>query len=117
MYTYCAKVIRVIDGATLDAEIDLGFGVSLTQRVKLYGINTADMNSSDSDEKKKSKEAREHLSSILTTKIIVNTILNRRGKVGRVLGIVYIEDSERIRININEKMVNDGFATEYPVGK
>lgn len=53
MYTYKAKLVRVINGDTLDIEIDLGFDLVTRQRLKLYGINTPDSKSPDNDIKQK----------------------------------------------------------------
>jgi len=52
MYTYECNTIRVIDGNTVDAVIDLGFNVTIRQRIKLYGINVEDIRSVDNDKKK-----------------------------------------------------------------
>ena len=52
MYEYRAKVIKVIDGDTIDVDIDLGFGVILAkQRIRLYGIDTPESRTSDKVEK------------------------------------------------------------------
>ena len=47
MYTYQCNIIRVIDGNTVDANIDLGFNVTIRQRIKLYGVNVSDIRSAD----------------------------------------------------------------------
>ena len=49
MYEYRAKLIKIIDGDTIDVKIDLGFGISLKKRVRLFGINAPETRSKDSD--------------------------------------------------------------------
>ena len=112
MYTYKAKLLRVIDGDTVDAEIDLGFGVYMKQRVRMFGINTPDSRSKDTDEKEKGLASKQRLTELLTREFVIETILNKRSKCGRVLGILYIENADS-KINVNEQMVADGFAVEY----
>ena len=51
MYTYECNTIRVIDGNTVDAVIDLGFNVTIRQRIKLYGVNVDDIRSTDENKK------------------------------------------------------------------
>jgi micrococcal nuclease len=108
MYHYKATLNRIIDGDTIDVNIDLGFSVKIKQRVRLYGINTPEVRTKDLNEKKKGLEATEYLRKILPKEFIIETILNKRGKYGRVLGILWVKD-----VNINEKMVNEGYAKRY----
>jgi len=116
MYTYKAKLIRIIDGDTVDAEIDLGFGVFLKQRIRLYGINTPETRTTDLEEKERGLAAKQRLTEILGKEFIVETILNKRGKFGRVLGILHVENEEGTRMNINEQLVTEGHAVEYDGG-
>ena len=51
LYNYKAKLVRVVDGDTIDAEIDLGFGVFIKQRIRLYGIDTPESRTKDLEEK------------------------------------------------------------------
>ena len=66
MYTYSAKLIRVIDGDTIDLEIDLGFDLSIRQRLKLFGVDTPDSRSADSMTKQKGLEAKQRLTELLS---------------------------------------------------
>lgn len=113
MYTYKARLIKIIDGDTVDAEIDLGFGVFLKQRIRLYGINTPETRTTDLSEKEKGLAAKQRLTELLDKEFIVETLLNKRGKFGRVLGILHIEAEDGTRTNINEQLVNEGHAVEY----
>jgi micrococcal nuclease len=108
MYRYKARLNRIIDGDTIDVDIDLGFDVKIKQRVRLYGINTPEVRTKDLNEKQKGIEATEYLKKILPKEFIIQTILNKRGKYGRVLGILWVNEE-----NINERMVNEGYATKY----
>lgn len=112
MYTYKARLIRVIDGDTVDAEIDLGFGVFMKQRVRLYGINTPESRTKDLDERERGLASKARLTELLPREFIVETILNKRGKFGRILGVLYVQENDT-RININETLVNEGHAQEY----
>jgi micrococcal nuclease len=116
MYTYKAKLIRVVDGDTIDAEIDLGFGVFMRQRVRLYGINTPESRTKDLVEKELGLAAKARLSEILGKEFIIETILNKRGKFGRVLGTIHAfhPDSEET-FNVNELLVEEGYAKPYMV--
>lgn len=114
MYTYKAKLIRVIDGDTLDAEIDLGFSVFVKQRIRLYGIDTPTSRSKNEEEKILGLGSKQCLTELLTSEFIVETILNKRGKFGRILGIIYSIDPEtQEKTNINDTLVERGFANPY----
>jgi micrococcal nuclease len=63
MYEYDAKVLRVIDGDTVDALIDIGFSVWVKKRIRLYGINTPESRTRDLEEKKLGLAAKEQLKS------------------------------------------------------
>jgi micrococcal nuclease len=113
MYEYKARLIRVIDGDTIDADIDLGFGVWVRQRIKLYGINTPDSKSKDPEVRDKGIASRNKLIEILPREFVVQTILNKRGKFGRVLGNLFVQVDEHHKQNINDTMVEEGVATHY----
>jgi len=113
MYEYKARLIRVIDGDTIDADIDLGFGVWVRQRVKLYGINTPDSKSKDPEVRDKGIASRNKLIEILPREFVVQTILNKRGKFGRVLGNLFVQVDEHHKQNINDTMVEEGVAIHY----
>ena len=117
MYTYKAKLVRVINGDTLDIEIDLGFDLVTRQRLKLYGINTPDSKSPDNDIKQKGLDVKNRLIEVLPKEFTVTTILNKRGKYGRILGNIYIVDEKNNKVCINELLVEEGHATRYNIGK
>lgn len=113
MYTYKAKLMRVVDGDTVDAEIDLGFGVFMKQRVRLYGINTPESRTRDLEEKERGLAAKARLTELLGKEFIIETILNKRGKFGRILGTLHVTQEDGSSMNINQTLVNEGHAVEY----
>jgi micrococcal nuclease len=112
MYTYKAKLIRIVDGDTIDAEIDLGFDTIVRKRIRLYGINTPETRTKDAVEKEKGFAAKQRLTELLNGEFVVETILNKRGKYGRVLGVLYTKNNDT-KVNINETLVAEGHAVKY----
>jgi endonuclease YncB( thermonuclease family) len=103
MYTYKATLLNVVNGNTVDAEIDLGFSVKLRQRVRLFGVDILPG---------KEDEAKTKLSDLLPREFVVETILNKRGKYGRVMGKAFVQTDEEL-IDINQLMVSQGVAQRY----
>lgn len=117
MYEYKCKLERVIDGSTIDAEVDLGFNVFVKQRIRLYGIETPSIQGTTPDEREQGVLARSRLIELLPKFFIVKTILNSRGKYGRVMGYIYVIDDAGIRTCINEVLVDEGIAKAYDLKK
>jgi endonuclease YncB( thermonuclease family) len=113
VYEYNAKLNKVIDGDTIDADIDLGFQTFVKQRIKLYGVDTPQSRSKVATEKEEGIKAKNKLIELLPRDFKVRTVLNKRGKFGRVLGHVYTVDPDGKEVNINETMVKEGYATKY----
>lgn len=113
MYEYKCLTIRVIDGSTIDAEIDLGFNVLVRQRIKLYGVLTPDLKSYDEQSKEAALKAKNRLIELLGKEFYCNTIMNKRGKAGRILGSVYVLDENENRIDVNQTLIDEGLATRY----
>lgn len=111
MYTYKAKLDRIIDGDTVDANIDLGFDITIHKRIRLAGIDTPESRTRDLEEKKKGLASKQRLTELLGEG---DFVLESKevGKYGRVLGTLLVDD-----ININETLVEEGFAVEYWGGK
>ena len=92
MYEYKCKILRVVDGDTVDVDIDLGFGVWLhKERVRIMGIDTPESRTSDKIEKVFGLAAKKRLNSLLGEKAILETKVSKKGedmkgKFGRVLG-------------------------------
>jgi micrococcal nuclease len=116
-YIYRIKQItRVIDGDTVDADIDLGFDISLTKRIRLAGIDAPESRTSDANEKKYGLEAKEWLKHALQDgkNILIKTELpDSTEKYGRIIGHLFVNDQE---ISLNEQMVICGQAWKYDGG-
>jgi len=91
MYTYEAKVVRVVDGDTIDALIDLGFNVHKKIRIRMVGINTPESRTRDLEEKKRGLAAKARLKEILKENKNKFTLESHGvGKYGRCLAIITI---------------------------
>ena len=110
MYEYNVKVVKVIDGDTVDVDIDLGFGVWLhKERVRLYGIDTPESRTKDLEEKKYGLAAKEFLTKWVTSGgVTLKTFKVKRGKFGRILGELWCFNT-----NVNEKMIEEHHAVRY----
>ncbi len=124
MYTYKCKCLRVVDGDTIDAEIDLGFKVYIRERIRFYGINTPESRTRDLEEKARGLAAKQFLKDILTkskNKFILESMVDKKGKFGRILGTLYVEyqkEGESIdKINVNQYLIYYGHAVAYFGGK
>jgi len=113
MYEYRCKIIRVVDGDTVDVDIDLGFDVWLrNQRIRLYGINTPEVRTRDIWEKEQglaSKKRLEELLDSVDNKFIL--ISKGVGKYGRCLGELLI--GEYGEVHINNLLLSEGLAEKY----
>jgi micrococcal nuclease len=116
-YIYRVKqVLKVVDGDTIDANIDLGFDISLTKRVRLAGIDTPESRTTDKQEKALGLESKDWLKNRLefAKNIVIRTQLpGSTEKYGRILGKLYINNEET---SLNEQMIDEGFAWEYQGG-
>jgi micrococcal nuclease len=117
MYEYrVKKVLKIVDGDTIDVDIDLGFSVSFTQRVRLAGIDTPESRTTDLKEKALGLEVKEYLKNLLDSAedIVIQTEKpDSSEKYGRILGWLFINDED---ISLNEKMISEGYAWEYDGG-
>ena len=109
MYEYKCRLIRVIDGNTVEADIDLGFNIWTKQKIKLYGVTAIGSHSID---KLTMETEAKTLKDIIPREFFVQTLLNKRGKIGRVFGIVIKENDDGSRININEYLISNGTNNE-----
>ena len=87
MYQYKVSVVKVVDGDTLDVDIDLGFGMSYKkQRVRMMGIDTPESRTRDKVEKLFGKASKKHLKKLLESAESISLISHDKGKFGRILG-------------------------------
>ena len=113
MYIYKAKVTNIVDGDTVDVEIDLGFGIKMNERIRLYDIDTPEIRTRDLNEKARGIAAKDFLTKTLKSynnNIIIKTHFNKRGKFGRILGELYSPD---MTSNINQLLVTEGHVKQY----
>ena len=111
MYEYSCQVTRVVDGDTIDAELDLGFNIHHKCRVRLYGIDTPESRTRDKDEKARGKLAAKFLQDAILNgnHVILQTQLkDSKGKFGRVLASVIVDG-----VDINQQMIKKHMAVEY----
>lgn len=110
MYQYNVKISKVVDGDTVDVDIDLGFSTILKkQRVRMMGIDTPESRTRDLVEKKFGKAAKAHLKKILQAEQIT-LVSHDKGKFGRILGELFVNGEE---ISVNQRMINDHHAVPY----
>jgi micrococcal nuclease len=110
---YVKKVTKVVDGDTIDVDIDLGFDISFTSRVRLAGIDTPESRTRDLAEKALGLESKEYLKNHLkdAKSIVIKTEkMNSTEKFGRILGWLYVNGET---VSVNDMMINDGYAWEY----
>ena len=112
MYKYRVDVTRVVDGDTVDVDIDLGFGmVYKKQRVRLYGIDTPESRTKDLVEKKYGKAAKKFLQEKIERAEVVTLYSHDKGKFGRILGELFIDGSSDL--SLNQLMINNFHAVAY----
>jgi len=120
MYEYRATVIKVVDGDTVDVDIDLGFGIVLSdERVRIAGIDTPESRTRDKEEKKFGLAAKARVKQLLGKTCVLKTQINKdgedmKGKFGRILGDFNVYDSatDRWRM-LTEILVSEGHAVPY----
>ena len=110
---YVKKVTKVVDGDTIDVDIDLGFDISFSSRVRLAGIDTPESRTTDKAEKALGLEAKAYLKAAIDsakTVVIKTEKMNSSEKYGRILGWLYLDGDT---ISVNDHMINDGHAWGY----
>jgi len=110
---YVKKVTKVVDGDTIDVDIDLGFDISFSSRVRLAGIDTPESRTTDKAEKALGLEAKAYLKHAIegATSVVIKTEkMDSSEKYGRILGWVYVDGNT---VSLNDMMINDGYAWGY----
>jgi len=116
---YDVTVVKVVDGDTVDVDIDLGFGVCLKdERVRIMGIDTPESRTSDKVEKLFGTAAKKRLYSLLEkdAKLITTEDKNgedMKGKFGRILGDFYVERYEGKKEKVTDVMIEEGHCVPY----
>ena len=121
MYTYNIKLDRVIDGDTIDANIDLGFDVWVKKRVRFSGVNTPESRTRDLEEKARGLAAKDRVKQLLEGANKIKLESHGEGKYGRCLGELHIDvvdGQEKMTLeSVNELLIKEGHAVEYHGGK
>ena len=114
MYEYhVKKVNNVVDGDTVDVDIDLGFDISFSSRVRLAGIDTPESRTTNKAEKVLGLEAKEYVKSKIkdAKDVVIKTEkMDSSEKYGRILGWLFLDGS---KVSVNEQMIAEGYAWGY----
>jgi micrococcal nuclease len=114
MYEYhVKKVNNVVDGDTIDVDIDLGFDISFSSRVRLAGIDTPESRTTNKAEKVLGLEAKEYVKSKIkdAKEVVIKTEkIDSSEKYGRILGWLFLDGS---KVSVNEQMIAEGYAWGY----
>ena len=111
MYEYKCKMVKVVDGDTVDVDIDLGFGVWMRdQRIRLYGIDTPESRTSDDQEKVYGLAAKDFVVKWTNAgDLTLKTFKDDRGKFGRILGEIWYGGEH----NVNQLLIDNHHAVRY----
>lgn len=111
-YLYKINVTRVIDGDTIDADIDLGFDISINKRIRLHGIDTPETRTRDKQEKVRGLAAKKRLQQIVDEQSGILYLKSMdKGKYGRCVGILFEQDFDFD--SVNDKLLKEGHAVPY----
>lgn len=109
-YTYRAKVVHVVDGDTIDVQIDVGFKTFLHKRLRLLGIDTWEVRG---EEREKGLIAKDRVVELTLNKdVLVQTVMDGEGKYGRVLAWIWIP-TDQDPLCLNSLLLEEGHGTEY----
>ena len=117
MFDYRCKLLRVVDGDTIDVNLDLGFNVWHKARVRMLGIDTPEKRTRNKQEKILGLASTARLKELLKGSKIEIECSKEKGKFGRVLGIVWATDKAGNRVNCNDQLCAEGHARPYYGGK
>jgi micrococcal nuclease len=110
MYEYECKISRVVDGDTVDVDIDLGFGTwRCGERIRLYGVDTPECRTRDAEEKAAGLLAKKFVEEALHVGGTYKLQTKEKGKFGRFLGVIFIS----ARTSINAALVTEHLAVAY----
>jgi len=120
-YIYRGKLERVVDGDTIDALIDVGFDIWVKKRIRYKGIDTWESRTRNLKEKKKGLAAKDRNKELLEQVSSKSGYFRLKsygvGKYGRVLGEIFIQDTDENTICINDLLITEGHAYVYEGGK
>jgi len=110
-YTYRATIVKVVDGDTVDVDLDVGFNTTIRKRLRFVGIDTYEVRG---DEREQGLLAKARLIEMieLSDNIYVQTVMDATGKYGRVLAYFWTETDGAI-VNVNEQLIIEGHGVPY----
>ncbi len=112
LYIYNAELIRVVDGDTADALVDLGFDTWKKVRIRFFGIDAYESRTKDLEEKKKGIKAKERVIEVLKENDNKFLLKSRGvGKYGRCLGEIYVKTLGDV--SLQNLLINEGHAVRY----
>ena len=119
MYDYKIKrgSVTVVDGDTIRCVLDLGFSILHKATIRLAGINCPETRTRNLAEKELGKKAKARLKELVKGQDIELHCEKEKGKFGRIIGTLWVYDSEWILRNLNRQMISEGHAREYTGGK
>lgn len=114
LYFYKARCLNVVDGDTVDLEIDLGMKLFIRERVRLYGINSSEIFGVKvgSPEYEAGMKCKNRVNELLSNKAVwINTLKDKQEKYGRYLAIIFFIDNDQY-VNLNDLLVTEGLAVK-----
>ena len=121
MYTYKISPLKVVDGYTIDAEIDLGFDIKVKKRIRFMGINAPESRTKDLEEKARGLAAKDRVKALLEGCENITLKSHGVGKFGRCLGEIMLDmidgNQKLTLVSLNELLIKEGHAKEYHGGK
>lgn len=110
MFEYKAIVIKVVDGDTVDVQVDLGFDTFRNVKLRLKGINTPETRTKDTEEKTAGMAAKARLAQLIYgLEVVVKTYKDRSEKYGRYLADIFLDDGRCV----NSILLEEGYAKPY----
>ena len=110
MYEYECTIRRVVDGDTVDVDVDLGFGTwRCSERIRLYGVDTPECRTRDAQEKAAGLLAKKFVQDALHVGGTYMLQTKEKGKFGRFLGVIFIQGSA----SINAALISENLAVPY----
>ena len=112
-YTYKAKILRAVDGDTVDADIDMGFKITAHQRLRLARIDTPELNSKDPVVRGKAIEAAAFTKAAVEGREVI-LVTTKSDLYGRYLAEVwYVDAKDGSQVNLSDKLLSLGLAAIY----
>lgn len=118
MYEYRASVVKVVDGDTVDFNVDMGFHITVQDRFRLNGIDTPELHASDPTVRAAAVAAKEALTNLLAsaTTITIQTQKNEGDKYGRWLVTIQITKADSTVVSVVDWMLANGYGKPYDGG-